>query len=142
MNVLYAVVGALIILLGYFLFRKGTSTLELQAVNNFKFIGKTMERYVASWTPSPSDFVEKHQLIVKFNGEAEQVKADNLPSSTITVDVDFADTELGKSGVAFVRTFGDNGKTVDCAPVTFTVENQQVPLPVGNFSFAYKEHIV
>lgn len=95
-----------------------------------------MERYRASWNPSPSGFVEKHQLIDVVGG-TESVLVDGLSSSSFEA---FADLTTGTPHELFLRTFGDNGTTADSAHVAFTAKNEQKVAAVEDFGVAWVSH--
>jgi hypothetical protein len=114
----------------------------VQHVHHFTFIQEdTVEKFRGMWTPSPSSFVEKHNLVYQFVGEGEVVGPD-LPSSAIEAVVMFADGDVGKSGSAWVRTTGDNGTVDNCNKVGFTVNNLAQVKPVEGFLFEWVEHVV
>jgi hypothetical protein len=101
--------------------------------------GVRMERYRASWNPSPSPFVDKHQLVVKIDGAAEAVLVDNIAASASEV---FFDVEAGKVVEVWLRTFGDNTTQKDCDHVNFVAKNEQTVQAVEDFGVNWVQHIV
>jgi hypothetical protein len=138
-SILAMICFILIVLFFYCIMRKKS----VHAVRNFTFnhIEGRMEKFKATWTPSPDSFVEKHNLVYQFVGEGEVVGPD-LPSSAIETFVTFTDAQLGKSGSAWIRTTGDNGTVDNCNKIGFTVNNSAQVRPVENFGFVWVEHVV
>jgi len=123
-----------------FIVNELTDKKQVKPVTNYSFTEGQMERYRGSWNPSPSAFVEKHAQMIQFDGEAEQIRVDNLPSSAFEAYVDFADSEVGKSGLAWLRTYGDNGTVADSLKIRFTVVNAQQVAPVEDYGFVWVSH--
>jgi hypothetical protein len=97
-----------------------------------------MERYRASWNPSPSTFVEKLQIVGVINGAPEAVLVDNLPSSAFEA---FFNVNIGDDVECWCRAVGDNATTADSLHVTFKAANEQKVAPVEDFGVAWQSHV-
>lgn len=95
-----------------------------------------MEKFLFTWQPSPSSFVEKHNLITKISGGAEVVGPD-LPASSISLEQSFP---TGASVEAWIRTTGDNGTTADSNHVSFTAANAELVQPVSSLHASWVSH--
>lgn len=137
------IIAILILIVALILLSHGADK-NVRAVASFTFTHIShegnMEKFKATWTPSPDTFVEKHNLVYQFPGGAEVVGPD-LPSSAIETYVTFEGADLGSTGSVWVRTTGDNGTVDNCNKLTFTVSNSQTVRPVENFAFTYVGHV-
>lgn len=104
------------------------------------YIGKagSMERYRASWNPSPSAFVEKHELRGLVGASGDAVLVADLPSSAFEATFDVAE---GSVCDVYLRTYGDNGTFADSGHAHFTARNEQTVSPVEDFGVAWLSHI-
>ena len=98
-----------------------------------------MERYRASWNPSPSAFVEKHELRGSLGAAGDAVLVPDLPSSSFE-----AMFEVGENVVCdvYLRTYGDNGTTADSEHARFTSKNMQTVAAAEDFAVAWQAHVV
>lgn len=96
-----------------------------------------MEQYRASWNPSPSPFVEKHELRGSIAGAADAVIVPDIPASAFEV---FFDVEEGAVCNVYLRTYGDNATTADSPHVAFTAKNEQQVAAVEDFGVAWVSH--
>jgi hypothetical protein len=117
---------------------KAAQRFHVEHTESFTQGDRQMERYKAKWSPSPSTFVEQHELIAKINAGAETALLTNIqaPAFEATFTV-----EQGQQVECWLRTWGDNGTFADTPHVTFTVENKEAVLPVTGFSVAWMEHV-
>lgn len=97
-----------------------------------------MEKYRASWNPSPSTFVEKHELRGSLNGGADAAIVTEIAASAFEATFDVAE---GTECDVYLRTYGDNGTTADSAHVRFTAKNEQTVQAVEDFGVAWQSHI-
>jgi len=96
-----------------------------------------MNRYRAAWNPSPTTFVEKHELRGSIAGAPDAVLVADVPASAFEVFFDVAD---GAACNVYLRTTGDNTKFADSQHVLFTSSNEESVAPVENFGVTWVSH--
>lgn len=120
------------------LYRRSNPILPVRA---FTFRGGIMEKYRGSWNPSPSDFVDRHELMGELGVGSAQVLVPNIPASAVEAFYQFPDSALGQTFRVWVRSYGDNGTWADSNSVSGLVKNESAVLPVQGFGFGWVEHI-
>jgi len=117
---------------------KAATRFHVEHIESYTIGDRQMERYKATWGPSPSTFVEQHELVAKINGGAEAVLVTNIQAPAF--ECTFA-VEIGQQVECWLRTWGDNGTHDDSTHVTFTAENKEGVKAVTGFAVAWQEHI-
>lgn len=95
-----------------------------------------MERYKITWTPSPSTFVQSRKFLWTLDGGAEH--ENDLQAFDTFIDVD---VPTGSVVVCRTRVIGDNGKTAENTPLTFTATNEEPVQPDGPLTATWIAHI-
>ena len=94
-----------------------------------------METYKITWTPSPSTFVQSHDLLLVIDGVS--APAITLQAFEIEKTVDIP---TGATVQVTVKTYGDNGTTALCPPLNFDAVNMEPVKPVGGLTATWVKH--
>ena len=115
---------------------------RVHAVKRFKvtyITGGLVQKYHASWNPSPSAFVEKHELRGVIGTAGDAVLVPDLPSSAFECTFDVME---GQVCDVYLRTYGDNGTSADSEHARFTAKNEQAVAAVTDFAVVWQANIV